>query len=306
MKGLILVTGSEGLVGSRFIDISKRKNFLHYPTKVEFDITNSEDVANLINSYNFSAVINFAAFTDVNLAEEERGDKDKSCWQVNVEGVKNLASAIKAHVERVHFIHISTNMVFSGAEGDPGPYTEDRLPEENSSKLTWYGYTKGQAENVIRNILGDRASIVRISYPVRASYDGKLDYLRRALQLFDEGKLYPLLTDQQISVTYIDELCELLDKIIIGNTRGNFHACSSNSISPYKLIGEVIKKTRNERADLQPIVLEEILSRKKLPSFRYPRFGTLSVEKTEKTLDFRFSTWEEIVEKLIAQGLGKI
>ncbi len=305
MKGLILVTGSEGLVGSRFVETSKRKNFLHYPKQVEFDITNPNEVKDLISSYNFCAVVNFAAFTDVGRAEEERGNKNGLYWQVNVEGVRNLVQAVRPCLERIHYIQISTDMVFSGGSEDPGPYKEEHPIEEDLSKLTWYGYTKGQGEKVVRDVLGNRASIVRIIYPVRAKFDGKLDYIRKPLKLFDSGSLYPLFSDQQISITFIDELCGVLDKIIIGNIRGVFHISSRDQTTPFELISEVIEKTRERSDGLKPIVLNNFLAQNSFPEYRYPHFGGLSVNNTEKKLGFKFSTWREIVANLVLQGLGK-
>jgi len=128
MKNLILVTGSEGLVGSRFVEISQRKNFLHLPKEVELDITDKSEIKAVIESYNFSAVVNFAAFTNVGKAEEEKDDKEGDCWQVNVEGVRNFTEAIKPHKERIHFIQISTDMVFPGSLEDPGAY-EETIPQ---------------------------------------------------------------------------------------------------------------------------------------------------------------------------------
>lgn len=305
MKGLILVTGSEGLVGSRFVEISKRKNFLHYPKQVEFDITNPNDVKNILDSYNFSAVVNFAAFTDVNKAEGERGDKNGTCWQVNVEGAKNLTKAVRPHLERIHFIQISTDMVFSGSADDAGPYKEDHPPEEDLNKLTWYGYTKGQAEGVVNEVLGKRASIIRIIYPVRAKFEEKLDYIRKPLQLFDSGNLYPLFSDQQISITFIDELSKFLDMMIINNLRGIFHAGSKDLITPYKLISEVIEKCRGVNNPIGSITLRDFVKEKNLPEYRYPQFGGLSVDQSEEIANMRFSKCGEIITELIKQGLGQ-
>src|SRR3989304_8217722 len=206
MKGLILVTGSEGLVGSRFVEISNRKNFLHLPKEIEFDITNKAEVNALISSYNFSAVVNFAAFTDVGKAEEERGNKDGEAWQVNVEGTRNLVQAVKPHRERIHFIQISTDMVFTGSTWDPGPYKEDHSPETNPEKVTWYGFTKAEAEKVVQEELDGSATILRIIYPVRSEFDRKLDFLRKPLHLYDKGELYPIFMDQHVSISFADEV----------------------------------------------------------------------------------------------------
>src|SRR3989337_3158858 len=115
MKNLILVVGSEGMVGSRFVEISQRKNCLHLPKQIELDITNKSEIKAMLASYNFSAVVNFAAYTDVAGAESQRGDKKADCWQINVEGVRNLSESIKPYKEKIHFIHISTDMVFPGS-----------------------------------------------------------------------------------------------------------------------------------------------------------------------------------------------
>jgi len=304
VKGLILVTGSEGLVGSRFVEISERKNFLHLPKQVELDITNPSEIKAVLSSYNFSAVVHFAAFTDLNAAEEERGNKDGACWQVNVEGTRNLVEAVRPYKAKVHFVHISTDGVFSGNSDDPGPYKEDHPRETDPTRVTWYGFTKGEAEKAVQEVLGDSATILRIIYPVRTEFEGKLDFLRKPLKLYDEGKLYPMFTDQQISVSFIDEVCKALDKIIIDGHKGIFHACSDTT-TPHKLISYMLEKTRGVTNAVEGTTLREFLEKTGNPSYRYPKFGGLKVGVTEAKLGIKFSTWREIVDKLVTQGLGE-
>jgi len=227
MKGLILVTGSTGMVGSRFVELYPRKSTLHFPKRFEFDITSFPQVRDLVGRYDFRAIINFAAFTDVGSAEEQRDSKKGSCWQINVDGVRNFARAINPN--KTHFIQISTDYVFPGSEDNPGPYSEFQIPEKDSSKVTWYGYTKAEAERVLKSTLGNQATILRLIYPVRANFKEKLDYLRKPLQLYDERKLYPMFTDQQISITYIDEAVRALNKIIVNEVEGVLHASSSDT-----------------------------------------------------------------------------
>ncbi len=305
MKGLILVTGSEGLVGSRFVEISERKNFLHLPKQVELDITNQSEIKAVLSSYNFSAVVHFAAYTDVGAAEKERENKNGACWQVNVEGTRNLVEAVKPHKAKTHFIYISTDNVFSGSTDDPGPYKEDHPREADPTKLTWYGFTKSEAEKEVEEVLGDTATILRIIYPVRAGFEGKLDFLRKHLKLYDEGKLYPMFTDQQISISFIDEVCKALDKIIIDGHKGIFHAASADTVNPHKLISYMLEKTRGITNAVEGTTLREFLESSGNPLYRYPKFGGLKVGVTEAKLGLKFSTWKEIVDKLVAQGLGE-
>ena len=291
-------------MGSRFVEISKLKNELHSPKEIEMDILNSFQVKAIVNSFDFGTIVNFAAYTNVNEAEEQRGSKDGDCWKVNVEGVRNLVDAVKNSNKKMRFVQISTDNVFSGGDDDPGPYSEDHKPETDQSKVTWYGFTKKKAEEIALG-LGENASVLRITYPVRVEFGAKLDYLRKSLKLFDEGKLYPLFDNQMLSTTFIDEACRALDMIITKGHGEIFHAASSDTTTPYELITYMLKMTGRETGSVKKVKLEEFLTKTGHSPVRYPKFGGLKVEKTEKELGMKFSTWKQVVQKLVAQGLGK-
>lgn len=299
-EGKILVLGTPGLVGSRFVDIYSRNYNLLTPTINELDITDKGVLDKYFNRNKISTVINFAAYTDVGEAEKQRGDKAGLCWEVNVEGVRNLANA--ADINDTYLIHISTDMVFSGIQADPGPYSEDNKIEEDEQKLTWYGFTKAQGEQMISDKLKDKATILRLIYPVRSDYNLKLDYLRKPLKLFDEGKLYPLFTDQQISITFIDEACHAIQMLLESHRYGIFHASSSDTTTPYEIVSYLIEKARGKKSAVKVISLDEFLKKVDNP-VRYPKFGGLKVELTEKRLGIKYSLWRGIVDKLIKQGI---
>jgi dTDP-4-dehydrorhamnose reductase len=296
----ILITGASGLVGSRFVELYGNKYQLITPEYPDFDLTNIESIKKILTDYNPEVVINLAAFTDVGKAEEQRDNKNDSCYQINVEGTKNLISFFDP--KTIHLIHISTDYVFSGSVEDPGPYAEDKLPETDSAKLSWYGFTKAEGERVIKNTLGNDMTILRINFPVRAKYDLKLDYLRKPLSLFNQGKLYPLFYDQQVSITYIDEMCQVLDKIIEGKMYGTFHATTPNTASPYDLIAYLLNKTGRDSSKLQKASIIEFV--KNNPSIRYPIKGGLNPVKTEELLGMKFLPWEKVIDELILHGLG--
>jgi len=305
MKDLVLVTGSEGLVGSRFVELSSLRNSLHTPKEIELNILKREELKAIFSSYSFEAVVHFAAFTDVTKAESERGNKDGVCWQVNVEGTRNLVEAVKNQKGKIHFIHISTDMVFSGGSWDPGPYKEDHPIEKDYRKLTWYGASKAEAEHLVQELLGEAATILRINYPVRAHFDGKLDYIRKHIKLFDEGNLYPLFTDQHLSISFIDEVVKVIDIILMKGKRGIFHASSKDTTTPYELINYVLEKVRGFKNAVEKTTLREFLKKTNTPSYRYPKFGGLDVRKTQDVLDFEFSSVFQIVDCLVKQGLGR-
>jgi len=304
MDSFTLVTGSEGLVGSRFIEISSVKNTLHYPRQIEMDILDPSQVSAIVKSYDFQAIVNFAAYTNVSGAEKQSGKKDGECWRVNVEGTTNLANALKEKGGNCRFVQISTDMVFPGSAENSGPYPENHSSVEDASKLTWYGYSKSQAEKVVLDTLGDCASILRISYPVRLEFGEKLDYLRKHLSLFNEGKLYPLFTDQKFSISYIDEVCRAVDKIIMGNHKGIYHATSTDTTTPFNLVSYMLEKMGKDTSQLKKTTISEFVQKSGDSPSRFPRFGGLKVEKTQEKLDMKFSDWKGVVETLVNQGLG--
>ena len=297
MSERILVTGGSGLVGSRFIELYKDKYKFISPEYPSFDLTDKTSVSRAIENENPDIIVNFAAHTNLNEAENQRGDTNSSSYKINVEGVKNLLEALPS---KTRFIQISTDNVFSGSEKDPGPYPEGHKIEEDSDKLTWYGYTKSLGEKEVIKKFGKDATILRLIYPSRAKYDLKSDYLRKPLSLFDEGKLYQMFDDQQISISFVDSIAEALDKIIEGKKIGIFHASSEDVGTPFEIISYLIEKARGVKDAVKPSSLSKFIKIVDNP-VRYPKFGGLKVEKTEKELGIKYGTWKQIVDRFVEQ-----
>lgn len=292
----LLVTGANGLVGSHFVENFKalHQGILLTPDQEEMDITNQGSIKAFFSLHQPDAIIHFAAFTNVSQAEEQRHNQKASCWIVNVEGTANLIQALNP---KSYFIHISTDMVFPGNKDYPGPYQESDSLEENPNLLSWYGWTKKEAENIVKNN-GKNAGILRISNPVRAKYATKLDYVRKILALYDKGKLYPLFDDQYLTLTYINEVTKTLQILLEKRLNGIFHTSSSNVFTPYNLANLLIEKARGRKDVVKPVSIKSFL---KDNPFRYPQYGGLDTKETQHRLGLKFMSWEEIIEDLAKQ-----
>jgi len=292
----VLITGSSGLVGSRFVQncFTDSDFILLTPSKKELDITIEDSVKIFFKLHSPDAVIHFAAFTDVSKAEDQRSNKNAPCWIVNVAGTANL---IRVLTYKTYFIHISTDVVFSGQKDNPGPYEEDSPTEENPNLLSWYGLTKKEAEKIVVNNFKNTA-ILRIANPVRAKSDGKLDYASKILKLYDTGKLYPMFNNQYLTLTYINEVTETIKVLLRKKLTGVFHTSSVNVFTPHKLANLLIEKARGKKNAVKPISIESFL---KDNLSRYPKYGGLKVEKTQNRLGIKFMRWEEIIEDLARQ-----
>lgn len=295
----VLVTGALGLVGSKFIELYKNKYNFVTPEYPQFDLTDEKSVIETVKSANPDVVVNFAAYTNVGEAEKQRGDKNADCYKVNVIGVKNLIDTLPADC---HFIQISTDMIFPGSKNDPGPYEEGHKADYSENELTWYGYTKNLGEKEVLKKFGTDATILRLIYPVSVKYDLKLDYLRKPLSLYDEGKLYPMFTDQQVSIAFVDEVAKALGKIIDGNFKGIYNASSRDTSTPFELVSYMVEKARGKKNVVKGISVDDFLKNVDNP-VRYPKFGGLKVENTEKKLGIKFSSWRQIVDKLTQRAV---
>ena len=321
----ILITGSDGLVASRVIEIWQADNKLTSPTKLKsnknskkfilltpslktFNLLDLNQITKYLSDQNPDIIIHFAAYTDVTTAEQQTGDVNGLCWQINVQGTKNLLTAIeKTPKNTPNLIHISTDMVFPGSLKIPGPYTEVSPLPQNHKQLTWYGWTKLQAEKLVADKQG---TIIRIIYPVRTHHP-KLDFLRKPLELYKQGQLYPLFNDQTISITYIDHLADVLIQILnqpeftnqtIRKAPRIYHVSSRNTGTIYDFMTYILNKLGHDSSNLKTSSIIAYLKTQPNPN-RFPIKGGLDTTRTEKSLGMKFPTWQEIIDSLIKQGL---
>jgi len=288
MKEKILVTGASGMVGGRFVETYSDPENLLTPDHDVFDMTQSESVsAYFLSHLEITTVINFAAYTNVSEAQKQKGDKDSACYQINVIGTENLVNQIRD--KEIYLIHISTDMVFPGDTPDPGPYAEDHPLNPDQDRLTWYGYTKALAEQIVTSAL-PTAAILGLIYPVVAEYKQKLDYLRFPLSFYQKnGLLYPIFTDQQMNISDVDEICQVLDQLLAKHLPGVFHAGSSDITTPYQIMTQLFDLVYGNHDMVKPGTVD---------TSRYPQFGGLLNKETEKNLEIHFSSSSQIITHL--------
>lgn len=293
---IYLVIGASGLVGSRFVELKKKDEVLT-PFLDVLDITDEDSVEEYFkkNKDSFDTVINFAAYTDVDGAEKQRGDKSGIAWVLNVEGAKNVAEV--AHKYDKFLIHISTDFVFPGTEEDPGPYTEDAKTQETPKGISWYGWTKLEGERRVNEACPE-AAIVRISYPYYAArYELKTDFAKKMLDLYKEGNLYPLFEDQVMSTLYVDDLVEVVDKLAEKRTPGIYHAVSSDQSTYWDFGSYLIEKAIGKKDAPEKGSMEEFLKAEgRTPR---PRLGGMRTEKTQEKLGLKFKTWRQGIDDFV-------
>src|SRR3990170_4281352 len=216
----LIVTGLSGLVGSRIEELlSDRFSFQNLDLSTGVDLTDKASVKNAMGKANGEVVVHLAAYTNVDEAHHQMGDKNGACYKVNVLGTRHVAQ-YAAERER-YLIHISTDFVFDGKKRDP--YTETDRPHP----IEWYGQTKYWAEQEVQKAGGSFA-ILRIAFPFRTDYKLKPDLVRTILEKLKTGTLYPMFADQIITPTFVDDIAKALGTIIQKRPRGIYHVVGSS------------------------------------------------------------------------------
>ena len=293
----LAVIGSSSMVGSRFCELSVNTFDLlkvDLNAKIHVDITSRNSIDKFFKNFDFKYLVLFSAFTDVNEAENQRGDKKGLCWQINVQGVKNIANYCLKYKRKLVFI--STDFVFDGIKGQ---YQEDDFPGEKLDKLTWYGITKLEAEKIIQSKLSNFI-IIRISYPYRAYFLQKEDFARLILRKYQENRLYPMYKDQIITPTFIDDLSPSLKLLILKNHVGIFHLASPLKTTPFVFAKEIISVFGG---DISKIKEGSILKTGNLVP--RPINTSLNVRKITK-LGFTPTSWKTGIRMIFKQLPGKL
>ena len=197
---------------------------------MQMDITDTDSVGNVLKSVKPDVVIHCAAWTAVDLAEDE--DKQKTVHRVNADGTRNIAEVCRELDCKM--VYLSTDYVFDGTGTDPW-----QPDSRNYSPLNVYGKTKLEGELAVSELL-DRYFIVRIAWVF--GKNGK-NFIRTMLNL---GKTHDRLTvvnDQIGTPTYTYDLARLLVDMIETEKYGYYHATNEGGyISWYDFAVEIFRQ----------------------------------------------------------------
>lgn len=231
-KMKIIGTGLSGLVGSRIREVLANEfNFVNFSLGAGIDILDFSLLEKEFKKHSdVLAVLHLAAFTDTNAAWKQRGDKTGSCYQLNVEGTKNIVRLCRTYGKKL--IYFSTDFVFDGKK--EGVYTEKDEPNPTG----WYGQTKYLGEKEVKRA-GVLATILRIAFPFRAKFGIKKDIVRKLIEGFRNKSLYPLFADQIITPTFIDDIALGVGFFLKNDLKGIFHLVGSTPLSPYRMGQEI-------------------------------------------------------------------
>jgi len=286
----ILVTGSNGQLGSE-IRYLVTNNLIYkncglqffFTDKKELDITNKEVVKNFINDNKIDIIINCAAYTAVDKAEEEKELADL----INYKAVKYLAEITKE--KDIFLIHISTDYVFDGRNYKP--YNEN----DKTNPQGVYGFTKLKGEEAFINS-GAKGIIIRTSW-VYSSFGH--NFVKTMLKLADRKELN-VVFDQIGTPTYARDLAKAVLEVVKINNLNNYQAeifhFSNEGVCSWYDFAKAIFEIKGIDIKLSPIETKNYPT----PAQR-PHFSVLNKAKIKEEFGIEIPYWRESLEECLKE-----
>ncbi len=286
------ILGGDGFIGSEVINRLEGRFQIDAPKNGVVDITKLEMVEAWVNGLSSNVVFLFAAYTDVKGAQENPDLARK----INVQGVENVGKI--ARKKGKYVVYLSTGFVYTGRKDFIGPYSEDDDPHKcKLEDRGVYAQTKLEGEDVLLSLDGLNHLIIRIDYPYGNQDFPNKDYL---IKLVNQAKTIPLFSDQQVTPTYIPDLCKVLEYTVSERPTGILHVASRDATSPYEL-GKKVVETLGLQIDVKSSSVFDYLDSQTTAGKKvlWPLEGGLRVDKVEKLIGSKMMTTEESLDDFL-------
>lgn len=281
----ILITGINGQVGHALMREFTEHELIGL-TRQDCDLTNPDQIKQAIDQHQPELIINPAAYTKVDQAEDE----PELAFQINRDAPKVMAE--KAREYHIPLIHFSTDYVFDGEKNEA--YVENDL----TNPLGIYGHSKCAGEEAIQEV-GGQIYIFRTSWVYSNLGHNfyltmkKLSYERDKLKVVADQIGVP--TSNQFIAEQIKDIVPQLNQ----NNTGVYHLVPDGFCSWYEFAKQIISQTNPQFSlnNLHAIQTHEFLTKTKRP-----KNSILNNAKIKQTLNLEFNYWQTELEKVIHEA----
>jgi dTDP-4-dehydrorhamnose reductase len=241
----ILMTGSTGLVGTRYKELFGNENVTTMGRSncdLLVDLLAFPEVERAIEESGAEVVLHLAAATNVDQAQSQMGDTEGDVYMLNTRVPEFIAEVCQRTGRTM--VLASTGFVFRGDQENK-PYNED---DEPSPVASWYAITKHLAEeNVQERMDGDNLLIVRFAFPFSSNYERKSDMARTIIKVLSDGNIFRATDDQKVQPTYTEDIVNGLHFLIEADLSGTYHLATqyeNDYITPYDF-ARALSEARN-------------------------------------------------------------
>lgn len=275
----ILVTGANGQLGQSILEQSKNYKEIEcfFVTRNELDITNEELIKHYFDDKSFDFVVNCAAYTAVDKAEDEQ----ESAYLVNAKATEFLAKI--TNEKKIPFIHVSTDYVFDGTASQP------RMETDQTNPIGVYGQTKLEGENLaLKN--NPKTIILRTAW-VYSRFGN--NFVKTMLRLFQEKESISVVADQIGSPTNAIDLADAILEIISTDelTYGIFNYSNEGKCSWFEF-AQKIKEFSSSTIEINPVPTSAYPTKAKRPAY-----SLLDKTKIKEVYQLTIPNWEDSLKK---------
>ncbi len=274
---MIWLVGNKGMLGKE-IELELKNTHLDFKgTDLELDITNYSNLAQFCMHHNINWIINCAAYTAVDKAEQE----EESAKKINIDGIKNLAQIAKNM--NIKVIHFSTDYVFDGQSKKP--YRESDKPDPQ----TVYGRTKLEGEKALYSLIG-HYFIFRISWLY--GHHGN-NFVKTMLDLMKKKDEIKVVADQYGSPTYTKNLAQNIVFLLKTNSKqyGIYHYSDNGKISWYDFAVKIEELAIKYKIIDKDVKIIPISSEDYNFNTKRPKYSLLDKSKTLSEFQFKINNW---------------
>lgn len=283
----ILITGANGMLAKEIREKFEEGNELILTDVSELDITNKEGVINFVKEKQPELIINCAAFTAVDKAEECQELAEK----INGDGPTNLAIAAKEVGAKL--VHISTDYVFGGNLDLDKDYKED----DEKNPVTAYGITKLHGEQGIEKNM-DEYYIFRTAWLYGI---GGNNFVKTMTKLGSTRDEINVVADQHGSPTYAKDLSEIVYQAVTKKIPyGIYNATNEGYTTWYDFTKEILAEQGIE-CKVNPVTTDEYIEMMKITQAKRPFNSQMSKNKL-KEAGIIVPEWKDGLKRYLAEA----
>ena len=281
----ILITGANGMLAKSVKERLKEGNTLICTDVADLDITNMQAVLEFVEKEKPDYIINCAAYTAVDKAEEAGEIVEK----INADGPGNLAKAAKQN--NCALVHISTDYVFGGELDINKDYKES----DEKNPVTAYGITKLHGEEQIQANT-DQFYIFRTAW----LYGDGNNFVRTMLKLGESKNEISVVADQHGSPTYAEDLANIIGEAIEKKIPyGIYNATNQGYTTWYEFTKKIFEYAKID-CKVNPVTTEQYIEMMKITQAKRPKNSQMS---KQKLLDQKITIpkWQEALKRYLAK-----
>lgn len=280
----LLITGAGGQLGQEWVHFCKNNKIEYsaYSSK-NLNLLDEDSLTNIFEQDNPDILINCAAYTKVDQAEDE----PKLAGLVNSESLKFICELCSIHQTKL--VHYSTDYVFSGSEDDRKEVPEGYPEDFKTNPINSYGLSKRRGELAIMES-GCKYMIIRVSW--LCGQFGN-NFVKTMLKLGEDRDKLTVVNDQFGSPTFADQVVDQTYELLNQDKAGIFHLSSEGITTWFEFAKEIFNQ-KGFNVEIKPVNSSQFTTKA-----TRPYFSKLSTQKISTIDGIKILSWQEGLKKLL-------